>query len=71
MVALDFIGEDSRASTWICIFYFRLAKFLKGCEEEKMRSDDQEKEDVDSTGKVEHDNAEEGSRRRYTLVTEQ
>jgi len=48
-----------------------LTKLLRGCEEEKVGSDDQEKEDVDGTGKVEHDNTEKGSRRRYALMTEQ
>ena len=53
------------------MFYYRLDKLPRCCEEEKMRSDDQEKEDVDSTGKVEHDLANKGSRRRHVLVTEQ
>ena len=51
-------------------FYFRLLRLLRGSEKEKVRSDDQEKEDIDGTGKLPHDTAEKGSRRRHTLVTE-
>lgn len=48
-----------------------LVKFFRGCKKEKVRSDDQEKEDIDSAGKVEHDNAEKRRCRRHTVVTEQ
>jgi hypothetical protein len=71
VLVIDHIGEYSRANTWIFSFYLRLAKFLRTCKEEKVRSDDQEKEDVDGARKVEHDNAKEGGRRRHVLVTEQ
>ena len=47
-----------------------LVKFFRGCKKEKVRSDDQEKEDIDSAGKVEHDNAEKRRCRRHTVVTE-
>ena len=65
-----YTSGNSRAGTWICEFYFRLANLLRRCKEEKVRSDGQEKEDVGGTGKVEHDIAEKESRRRHTLVTE-
>jgi hypothetical protein len=35
-------------------FYFRLGESLRTGKEEKLRSDNQEQEDVDGTGKVEH-----------------
>ena len=47
-----------------------LVKFFRGCKKEKVRSDDQKKEDIDSAGKVEHDNAEKRRCRRHTVVTE-
>ncbi len=49
----------------------KLAKLLRGCEEEKLRTDNQEQEDIDSTGKVEQDTTEKRSRRRNVLVTEE
>ena len=70
MVILYNIGVNSRACTWVTKFYFRFEKFLRGHEEEKVGSDDQEKEDVGGTGQVEHDTAEKESRRRHVLVTE-
>jgi hypothetical protein len=35
-------------------FYFRLGESLRTGKEEEPRSDDQEQEDIDGTGKVEH-----------------
>ena len=51
------------------MFYYRLDKLLRRCEEEKVRSNYQKKEDVGSTGKVEHEAAEKESRRGHVLVT--
>ena len=64
------IGKQNRAGSWIFKLYYRLDKLLRKCEEEKVRSDDQKKEDVGGTGKVEYDIAEKESRRRHVLVTE-
>ena len=50
------------------MFCYRLDKPLRRCEEEKVRSDKQEKEDIDGTGKVEHDLAKKGSCRRHVTV---
>ena len=52
------------------MFYYRLDKLLRRCEEEKVRSDDQEKDDIDGTGKAVHDLAKKESRRRHVFVTE-
>ena len=70
MLIIEHIRIYSRASTWIGKFYVRLARLLSGCEEGNMWSHDQEKKDVNGTGKVEHGIAKKDSRRWYTLVTE-
>ena len=52
------------------MFYYGLDKLIRRCEEEKVRSDDQEKKDIDGTGKVERDLAKKESSRRHVLVIE-
>jgi hypothetical protein len=44
--------------------------FLGTREEEESRSDNQEQEDIDGTGEVEHRETKKCSRRRYVVVTE-
>ena len=50
--------------------YFLPVESLGTREEEESRSDDQEQEDVDETGEVEHRVGKKRSRRRYIVVTE-
>ena len=71
LLVFDRIGGYRKASTLTSKFYFRLAKLLRRREEEKMRSDDQEKEDIDGTGKVEHYASKKDSRRRHMHMIEQ
>jgi hypothetical protein len=49
-------------------FYFRLGKYLGTGEEEELRSDNQEEDDIDGAGEVEHRDAEKRARRRYMVV---
>ena len=51
--------------------YFLLVELIGTREEEELWSNDQEQEDVDGTGKVEHRGTEKRSRRRYNVVSEQ
>ena len=50
--------------------YFLLVELPGTREEEKFRSDNQEQEDIDSPGEVEHRETKKHSRRRYMVVTE-
>jgi hypothetical protein len=50
--------------------YFLLVELLGTREEEKFRSDNQEQEDIDGPGEVEHRETKKHSRRRYMVVTE-
>jgi hypothetical protein len=66
------VGDNSRASTLRSRshLYFLPVESLGTREEEESRSDDQEQEDVDETGEVEHRVGKKRSRRRYIVVTE-
>jgi hypothetical protein len=64
------VGENCRASTLRSKFYFRLGELLRTGKEEEPRSENQEQEDIDGTGEVEHRDSEKRSRRRYIVVTE-
>ena len=45
-------------------------EFLRTREEEEYRSDNQEQENIDGTGEIEHRDGDKRSRRRYMAVTE-
>ena len=47
------VGGSCRASLR-SKFYFRLGEFLGTGKEEESRSDDQEQDDIDGTGKIEN-----------------
>ena len=70
------VGENCQASTLMTQSYFQLwlvvivVELLGTREKEKLRSDDQEQEDIDGTGEVEQRVGEERNRRRYTVATE-
>ena len=51
-------------------YYVWLVESLRAREEEESRSDNQEQDDIDGTGEVEHRNGEKRNRRRYMVVTE-
>jgi hypothetical protein len=51
-------------------FYFRLGKFFRTGKEEEPGSGNQEQDDVDGTGEVEHYNTKKHSRRRFLVGPE-
>jgi len=51
-------------------FHFRPSESVRTGKEEEFRSDDQEQEDIDGTGELEHRFSEKRSRRRYMVVSE-
>jgi hypothetical protein len=66
------VGGNHRASTLSSQLYFllRVVEFLGTREEKESRSDNQEQEDIDGTGEVEHRVTEERGRRRDVVVSE-
>jgi len=48
------VGENYWASTLRCQLHFGLGEFHGTGEEEESRSDNEEQEDIDGTGEVEH-----------------
>jgi hypothetical protein len=63
------VGGNCWASTLRGQLHFRLGDFHGTGEEEESRSDNEEQDDIDGTGEVEHRNGKKQSRRRY-MVTE-
>jgi hypothetical protein len=72
VLELRHVGDNSRASALRSRshLYFLPVESLGTREQEESWSDDQEQEDIDGTGEVEHCVGEKQSPRRYVVVTE-